>query len=191
MYKKSEFANKFILLIFTNLLSILNEIKLISRILNYSKFGIFKMQAKVVLIGLATVGKSTIRERYLGIDFRPAYLQTVGADFTMKEQIVEGTQSVILQIWDLAGQQGFSNIRESFYKGTDGAILVFDVNNQNSAESIKDWIKELSLQKKNNIPLLLVGNKIDLRDSHSISHDQGLKLAKSLSLKFKNDIQFI
>ena len=152
------------------------------------------MQAKVVLIGLATVGKSTIRERYLGIEFRPAYLQTVGADFTMKEQVVEGNQSVILQIWDLAGQQGFSNIRESFYKGTDGAILVFDVNNQNSAESIKDWIKELSLQKKSNIPLLLVGNKIDLRSADStgsLTHEEGLKLAKSLSLKFKKDIQYI
>ena len=73
------------------------------------------MQAKVVLCGEGFVGKSTIRERYLGISFRSSYLQTIGADYATKNQEYESGKSLRLQIWDLAGQQKFSNIREAFY----------------------------------------------------------------------------
>ena len=151
------------------------------------------VQAKIVLIGEATVGKSTIRERYLGIGFRPAYLQTVGADYTIKKQLIENKESLNLQIWDLAGQQGFSSIRDAFYKGTDGVILVFDVTRPKTADKISDWIKEVKRNLNENVPILLVGNKIDLRDSkkESISNEQGMKLAKKFSHSFRTEIDYI
>ena len=150
------------------------------------------MQAKVVLIGDGSVGKSTIRERYLGIAYRPAYLQTVGADFTMKDQVLSGGNSLSLQIWDLAGQQGFFNIRDSYYKGTDGVVLIFDVSKPKTAERINDWVKEVKRNVSKNIPILLVGNKIDLRaNSNSITFEQGQDLAKKLSKENKLAITYL
>ena len=150
------------------------------------------MQAKIVLCGEGLVGKSTIRERYLGIAFRPAYLQTIGADYATKNQEYEPGQTIRLQIWDLAGQQKFSNIREAFYKGTDGAVLVYDVTNPSSAEKIVDWIKEIKKIVNNNIPMVLVGNKIDLRsETETLSTNEGQKLAEELSKTNNMDIRFI
>lgn len=150
------------------------------------------MQAKIVLIGEGTVGKSTIRERYLGIDFREAYLQTVGADYTMKKQTLEGGQSLQLQIWDLAGQQGFYNIRDSFYKGADGIVLIFDVSQPKTVDGISDWVKEAKKNSSSKVPIVLVGNKIDLRGKNgSISYEEGLKLAKKVSREQKVSITYI
>ena len=156
--------------------------------------------SKIVLVGEAAVGKSTIRERYLGIDFREAYLQTVGADYTIKEQPLTDksvNDSIGLQIWDLAGQQGFSNIRESFYKGTDGIVLIFDVTNPKTADRLRSWIVEVKKNiRKHTIPIVIVGNKIDLRHDNNhnnnvITHEKGLKIAESLSREFNNHITYI
>ena len=147
------------------------------------------MISKIVLVGEQAVGKSTIRERYLGISFRQSYLQTVGADYTVKEQAyTKSGKSMTLQIWDLAGQVGFSNIRESYYKGTDGVILAFDVSKPKTAEKISDWVAEIKSHINHTIPIILVGNKIDLRDgnANSLSYESGLELAQTISKSFNN-----
>jgi small GTP-binding protein len=145
------------------------------------------------MIGEATVGKSTIKERYLGIEFRPAYLQTVGADFTTKNQVIKENQSINIQIWDLAGQQGFSNIREAFYKGSDGAVLVFDVTNPKTLDNIGYWIKEVKKNLNLPIPMILVGNKIDLRENNpnSVTEQKGFQYAEDFSKFFETKMDYI
>lgn len=150
------------------------------------------MQAKVVLCGEGFVGKSTIRERYLGISFRSSYLQTIGADYATKNQEYEPGKSLRLQIWDLAGQQKFSNIREAFYKGTDGAILIYDVSNPSTADKINDWINEILKVVQEPIPMILVGNKNDLRsEMETLSMEEGFKLAQQLSKDYNMNLQYI
>lgn len=151
------------------------------------------MQAKIVLCGDGFVGKSTIRERYLGISFRPSYLQTIGADYATKNQVFsDKNESIRLQIWDLAGQQQFSNIREAFYKGTDGVVLVYDVTNPTSAERTVEWIKEIKKTVHEPVPIILVANKIDLRSEvECLTTEQGQALVEKLTHDFPNSIQFI
>ncbi|OLS19370.1 MAG: GTPase KRas precursor [Candidatus Heimdallarchaeota archaeon LC_3] len=143
------------------------------------------MIAKILLCGDGYVGKTTIRERYIGIDFRPSYLQTIGADYTVKNQSLEDGRTIKLQIWDLAGQQRFAMVRESFYKGTNGIILVFDVTNPSSMDGIFNWIEEIKKNLPNPVPMILVGNKVDLREKtdHSSSEEQGKNLAEQTSMK--------
>ena len=151
------------------------------------------MQAKIVLCGDGFVGKSTIRECYLGISFRPSYLQTIGADYATKNQTYsDDGQSLRLQIWDLAGQQKFSNIRQSFYKGTDGVVLVFDVSNPSSADKLVEWIKEIRKIVQEPVPMILVANKIDLRSEvECLTSNKGKEIAQDLSQSFDNPIEFI
>jgi small GTP-binding protein len=138
---------------------------------------------KIVLIGDGGVGKTAIRERYLGKGFQSQYVLTIGADFAMSENVVNGI-AVKYQIWDLAGQERFDGVREVYYKGALGALLVFDVTRPDSFYNIPKWVNELWTNNgRNRVPIIVVGNKIDLRESFDeiISSEHGRKMTQKLS----------
>jgi small GTP-binding protein len=130
---------------------------------------------KLVLMGDGAVGKTSIRRNYLGLSFTSEHMMTIGADFAAKDKSFEfetqdGSQNrkfnVTFQIWDLAGQSTFQNVRSMYYKGCFGGLLVFDRTRPSSLENIENWVSEM--QKSNsrgNIPLILLGNKADLIDT--------------------------
>ncbi|MHA2368647.1 MAG: GTP-binding protein [Candidatus Hodarchaeales archaeon] len=124
---------------------------------------------KFCLIGDGGVGKTAIRERYVGASFTKSYLPTIGADFATKTEIVDGIE-VKLLIWDLAGQPRFSIVREGYYRGARGILLVFDVARPDSFESAPMWLKESwkHLEHGRSVPLMVIGNKTDLRDQNHL-----------------------
>ena len=151
------------------------------------------MQAKLIICGEGYVGKTTIRERYIGIKFRSNYLQTIGADFTTKNQELKDGSLIKLQIWDLAGQQAFANTRELYYKGTDGALLVYDVTQPHTADKVFEWLDDIKKVLPLPLSMTLVANKIDLRNSvtPSVTTDQGEVIASKLSQLNGETVSFI
>lgn len=138
--------------------------------------------AKVCLLGDGGVGKTALRDRYMGKNFSSNYIMTIGADFSVKK--VEGSWEIKFQIWDLAGQPRFSVVRSLYYKGTSGALLVFDLTRPDSFHNIGNWAKEAWSQAGSGIvPVVLLGNKSDLRQDvpDAITDEQGHELAKKLS----------
>lgn len=130
---------------------------------------------KIVLIGDGGVGKTAIRERYLGKGFKAQYLLTIGADFAMRDDIIRG-ESIRYQIWDLAGQQRFDAVREVYYKGSVGALLVYDVTRPDSYFNTPKWINELWTNNgRGRVPIVVVANKIDMRElsDDTVSPEQG------------------
>ncbi|UCG00814.1 MAG: GTP-binding protein [Candidatus Heimdallarchaeota archaeon] len=120
---------------------------------------------KIILIGDGSVGKTSIRRRYLGNGFPMQYLPTLGADFSVKNEIICG-KKISFQIWDLAGQPVFETIRKMYYHGARGAFIVCDVSNPESVMNIHNWIDELWRNNGHGpIPFVILGNKIDLRDT--------------------------
>lgn len=128
-------------------------------------------QLKVIILGNPAVGKTSIRKRYFGAGFNTSHLATIGADFAVKSlNLPEGKVNV--QIWDLAGQGGFSNIRKRFYLGADCAILVYDVTSLESFQSLSKWLQEFWTQIESRlIPLLIIGNKTDLKSNIVVQED--------------------
>jgi small GTP-binding protein len=114
---------------------------------------------KIILIGEGRVGKTSIRKRYFGQKLDKEYLVTIGADFSLKR-----IGDTAIQIWDLAGQNLYRNIRKNYYLGAHGVILVFDIVNRNSFEKLEYWIDEMNQYIGRPVPVALVGNKIDLID---------------------------
>ncbi len=116
---------------------------------------------KLVLCGDGAVGKTALRERYLGRGFSQSYLQTIGADFatTDKDLNIDGkNKSVQYQIWDLAGQNEFQSIRGSYYEGCFGSLMVFDVTRPESFNNLPNWINELwDNSGKGAVPIVLLG----------------------------------
>jgi small GTP-binding protein len=138
---------------------------------------------KIVLIGDGGVGKTAIRERYLGRGFNTQYILTVGADFAMYDDFINGSP-VRYQIWDLAGQNRFDSVREVYYQGCIGALLVYDVTRPESFYNMPKWINELwTSNGRGRVPLVVVANKIDMRElvDTTISPQEGHSFTENLS----------
>ena len=117
---------------------------------------------KILLIGESGVGKTAILERYCDNVFNESLLSTVGVDFKSKNLQIENKQ-IKIQLWDTAGQEKFRNITSSYYRGTHGCLIVYDVNEVVTFEKINYWLNELSTEKQ--VPeIIIVGNKIDVGD---------------------------
>ena len=137
---------------------------------------------KIVLLGDGAVGKTALRHRYLGEAFQQSYSMTIGADFAVKRVNIDGDE-IVAQIWDLAGRTRFASVREVYYQGATGALLVYDITRSDTFESIPNWITELLENNKHKVvPMVLLGNKSDLRNKveESISYDAGIDYARSL-----------
>lgn len=117
---------------------------------------------KCIIIGPAGVGKTSLMRRFVENQFSLTYKFTIGVDFLIKKVEFEKGRLAKLSIWDVGGQERFKSLRRSFYKGTDGALLVFDLSRANTFYKLKDWLIDMSsiIQKK--IPIVIIGNKIDL-----------------------------
>lgn len=142
---------------------------------------------KICLIGDGAVGKTSLRERFLGRAFKANYMATIGADFALR-RIEAGENEVKAQVWDLAGQQHFSKVRSLYYKGSDGLVIVFDVTRPSSFENVMNWLEEAQthIGKEGGYGVILAGNKVDLRDNADPTHitpELGAKLCRSLAEK--------
>ncbi|MHA1722323.1 MAG: Rab family GTPase [Candidatus Baldrarchaeia archaeon] len=154
---------------------------------------------KVVLIGDGGVGKTALRRKFMGEGFDTAYIMTIGADFAIKSLDLFDSIQVKFQIWDLAGQPHFKAVREAFYKGTSGALLVYDVTRRNTFKNTVFWMEEL-IKNVRRVPIVLIGNKIDLRPAADappdprrswISNEEGQILKRYLEERFDVPVVFI
>ena len=115
---------------------------------------------KILLIGESGVGKTAILERYCDNIFNDTLLSTVGVDFKAKYISIEN-KTIKIQLWDTAGQEKFRNITSSYYRGTHGCVVVFDVNDLLTFEKINFWLNELKNEKQQP-EIIIFGNKTDL-----------------------------
>jgi small GTP-binding protein len=145
-----------------------------------------KRAYKIVLIGDPEVGKTSIRRKYMGKSFRADYLKTLGADFAATKVNIDG-DTVLLTIWDLAGQSIFHGMRSSFYHGCKCALVVVDVTNQPSLDHSFKWAEEATNFAKNSLQeIYLIGNKIDLVNERVIQNNQIEEVAQ----KFRDEFNF-
>jgi len=139
---------------------------------------------KILIIGESGVGKSSLLLRFTDDRFDVEMAATIGVDFKVKQLEVDGNR-VKLAIWDTAGQERFRTLTPGYYRGAQGAILVYDVCNRDSFRQLDRWIAELdTFSTKTNIVKMLVGNKIDRDDSREVTRDEGARFARKHSMLF-------
>ncbi|MHA1819786.1 MAG: Rab family GTPase [Promethearchaeota archaeon] len=125
---------------------------------------------KVCVLGDASVGKTSLVRHYCEGYFRENYLSTIGVSFLRKEIKMEldgELHDVVLQLWDLGGQTIFSSVRRSYLKGTNGAIVMFDLTSKITLNHVMNWYEDI-IQGVGEIPTLIIGNKADLPYSKNI-----------------------
>ncbi|KAK5580169.1 hypothetical protein RB653_000182 [Dictyostelium firmibasis] len=134
---------------------------------------------KVVLLGEGCVGKTSIVLRYIQNTFNDKHLMTQHAGFFQKN-INIGGKRVCLTIWDTAGQERFHALGPIYYRGSQGALVVYDITDNDSFIKAKNWIKELKTMLGNDISLCIIGNKCDLEKTRVISLAEAEAYAKSV-----------
>lgn len=129
-----------------------------------------KIFLKLVLIGDAGVGKTSLIQSYVRNTFSEKYKATIGADFLTKDIFIRN-KKIVIQIWDTAGQERFSSLGTPFYRGTDICVAVFDLTNPHSFFNAFKWIDEFRLTVQTlGVPTYLIGTKSDLPERKVSQH---------------------
>ena len=142
---------------------------------------------KVVLVGDSGVGKTCIISRYISGAFNQNSPSTNGASYASKLINFEDLKKTIsLDIWDTAGQEKYKSLTKFFYKDAAVAILVYDVTNKNSFESMKNfWYGQIQDFGSKNIILGVAGNKCDMYEKEEVNENEGKEFAESIGAFFE------
>lgn len=131
---------------------------------------------KILIIGESGVGKSSIMMRYCDDTFESCHMSTIGVDFKIKTYVVDN-KIYKIQIWDTAGQERFHTITTSYYRGASGILLVYDITDINTFNTLTNWIQDIRDLSGPDIPIVIIGNKSDLTIKRQISYTQGKEFA--------------
>lgn len=143
----------------------------------------FDLHIKLLMLGDTGVGKTCLLLRYAYETFSTTFITTIGIDFKIKHIDLDNTR-VKLQIWDTAGQERFRTITLSYFKGAHGILLVYDVIDRETFESIAEWLEQIKEHADAEVNVILVGNKCDVDDKRQVSVAEGQALADEYSLQF-------
>ena len=144
------------------------------------------VEAKIVLLGDVSVGKTSIASRFCKNSFNEHHINTIGGAYQQQKVVLPNGGIVKLHIWDTSGQERFRAMTNLYYRDAQVALLTYDVTSPTSFTSIDFWINELKYKVENdNMILCLVGNKCDLpSDDRKVSKIQGENYAKENNLIF-------
>ena len=137
---------------------------------------------KVVTVGSASVGKTSLIIRYSTGVFREHYSPTLGTGFAYKKMRIDNNL-VNLQIWDLGSQDFLERVRANYYIGTQGVIFLYDVTSWESLNDVEEWKNEVD-RNVEDYQALLVGNKVDLVNERVVPIEEGQKLAERFGMKY-------
>lgn len=136
---------------------------------------------KLLIIGDSGVGKSSLLVRFADNTFTGNYITTIGVDFKIRTIELHG-ERVKLQIWDTAGQERFRTITSTYYRGTHGVIVVYDVTSGESFANVKRWLHEIE-QNCDVVNRILVGNKNDDPDRKVVLTEDARRFSDQMGIQ--------
>jgi Ras-related protein Rab-2A len=141
---------------------------------------------KFILLGDISVGKSCIAMKFVNNEFVDKYDCTVGVEFKLKTLKLSTNISADLQLWDTCGQEKFRSITKQYFRNANGIIIVFDLTSKSSFLEVDNWIEDINKNgvNKEEVGILLLGNKYDLISERQISYSQATEYAKKHNFEY-------
>ena len=136
---------------------------------------------KLVTLGEAAVGKTSLVTKYVTGKFERDYRKTLGIDISTYDADLDKGLFKLL-IWDLAGQDIFRDLRTRYCQGASGGILVFDLTRPDTLESVPRWVEAFREAVGPEPILMLIGNKADLDKRRKITREEAEKVTQDLGL---------
>ena len=141
---------------------------------------------KVLLLGDACIGKTSFTKRYCYNIFNLSERLTIGVDFHVKTIDLHG-KKIKFQIWDIGDEERFRFLLPTYCFGANAALLVYDVFNLHGLDNVSDWAK-IVRQQAGNIPIGMVGMRVDEEKIRVISREYAINMAKTLDLDLYGEI---
>ena len=138
---------------------------------------------KIIIVGDASVGKTNIIYRFVNGQFMTDYEITLGVDF-LSYNLEFDDKIFKLLLMDTAGSEKFRSITRGYYKNTSFALIVYDITDKNSFNSVRQWIEDCQNYSNANIHIVLVGNKVDLTKGRKVDIEEGKELAEEFGMDF-------
>jgi len=137
---------------------------------------------KLAVLGDPAVGKTSLINKYITDSFKENYQPTLGVNIVSKYiSLEEFNFRIRLLLWDIAGQEKYELTRQSFFQGCVGAFLVYDITRYSTFEQIASkWLKDFKRFSKHEGTYILIGNKLDLKDSVKVSSEEGKALSQEI-----------
>lgn len=135
---------------------------------------------KILVAGEGGAGKTSLLQRYVDDKFEDSNVLTVGVDFFTKEIAYDNVEC-LFQLWDLGGQKRFRNLLDNFVMGARGALLLFDLTRMPNVNDILEWVN-ISRIHDMNLPILLIGTKLDLDEYIAVDDDSALHLKNTFNM---------
>ena len=149
----------------------------------------YEYMFKFVVLGEASVGKSCIILNFVEQKPREYYQITIACDYATRT-INTDNKNIRIQIWDTAGAENFRSITMSYYRHCIAAVVVYDISNKKSFESIMEWLEKLRDNSHEQINVILVGNKTDLESKREVTYDEGKNFADEQEIDFVETCAF-
>ena len=148
-----------------------------------SYLGNQQIQVKAVILGETKVGKTSLCDRFHKKQWSPITQTTISAGCQRSVMKINGIDFTFC-VWDTAGQERFRSISPIYYRGSHVAIIVLDLTDLNTVDVAKSWVKELRSQGSIGVPIVLLGNKNDMKDSITVPDSITDELRKNIGSDF-------
>ena len=140
-----------------------------------------EFKLKIVVVGDSGVGKTNLIKRFITNEFSENFKATIGVEFMSKTYKIN-KHLFKVEIWDTAGQERYKSITAVYYKGAKGGLIVYDTTDKNTFDNIDKWLTEIKDKTTSDIKLMIVGNKIDLKEYRDVQNEEALEKAKTLGI---------
>ena len=141
------------------------------------------IELRIILLGDSSTNKTSFLSRYADYDDSKDKICTIGIDMRQKYLIMEGLK-IKLIIWDTSGQERFKSIALNFLKGSDGAILLYDITNKSTFESLKNFYLKAIEETNYDLIYIIAGNNVDLDNCRIISKENVMKFCEEKKVEY-------
>jgi small GTP-binding protein len=141
---------------------------------------------KIILLGEPGVEKTALAQRFCFDLFNPSEELTIGVDFYVKTIELQG-KKIKLQIWNVGGDERFKFLIPTYCNGANAAMIIFDITNSKSLNQISE-LTQIVREKASNIPIMLIGSKLDLKEVRELNKEEGIEIANKYNLSCYSEI---
>ena len=143
------------------------------------------VECKLVLLGNANAGKTSLVTRLVKNRFNAGQTATVGAAFTQhRVPLADSNEVIQFGIWDTAGSERYRSLAPMYYRGAQAAVIVYDMTSAESFAGAQTWLSELRAQGMPNVVIALAASKSDLEDSREVTTQEGQMYARQNELAY-------
>ena len=138
---------------------------------------------KLAFLGDSAVGKTTIIETYMGVEFNEDFISTIGWDRKKTKITLENGKEMELSIWDTAGQERYHSVAIKVIKQVQGIIVVFDITKKETFKSVANWLQVID-DNFTDVSIILFGNKCDMEENREVTKEEATKFAMEKNITY-------